>query len=292
MVTIEPLQKNNYRLKICVNFIGISEYNDTITNIFLLKQINQFINIIKELNFAISYAYFQKSNFTDEYGILFVPSVPNDFSQLYEKLKINPNLNVLAYKTKDEITYLSQNTRLSNYYYTFTWRISIDAFIQSHLEIHQHIHTLVDCWLMKDKKYTYYGIGGESGIYYKNNIDKFETSLCLTNSEPIYNDYLCNISDNKIMLVDYDNIKLNVLITAKYKILVVNISRNGLKGLAKQIEELNFDQIIYIGCSDKAIDYDSNILIKKYKINRLHKLNQHPENNNSDLSHVIEFMLK
>ena len=293
MATIEPIQKTNYRLKICVNLCRISEYHDAITNLFLLKQINQFIKIIKGLTLTIQYAYFQKSNFTDEYGILFVPAVPNDFDQLYQKLKVDNNLRVLGYKIQDnKVTYLTQNTRLPNYYYTFVWQISIDAFIQSHPEIHQHIHTLVDCWLIKDKKYTYYGIGGESGIYYKDNIDKFETSLCLTNSEAIYNDYICNMNDNRTMLVNYDNMELNVYMTAKYKILVVNISRNGLKDLAKQIIELDFDQIIYIGCSYKAIEQDSNILIKKYKINRSQKLNQHPENNNGDLSQIIEFIPK
>jgi tRNA/tmRNA/rRNA uracil-C5-methylase (TrmA/RlmC/RlmD family) len=60
-----------------------------------------------------------------------------------------------------------------------------------------------------------------------------------------------------------------------------------LKGLAKQIAKLHFKQIIYIGCCDKAVANDINILTSAYKINQIIKLEQFPET--GYYSYVIYF---
>jgi len=266
---IESSQKTNYRIKICVNFDG-KPYHDTITNPYLLNKINQFINH----NFKVKYAYFQKSNIYQEYGIIISDG---DYDTIYNKIKSDTELQVFGYyNEKKEIEYLTTETRIRNKYYNFDWKLSINGFVQPNPYIGQIIREIVDEMIIKDTEYTFYGLGGESGMYsYKYHFNK---SFCLTNSKAIYDDYKSNIHDNQIQLIDYEKDQLKKYIeNDNKKILLVNISRNGLRGLAKQIIEMNFDQIIYIGCCDKAVGHDIEILQKKYKINKIKKLIQFPE---------------
>lgn len=268
---IESSQKTNYRIKICVNFNG-NPYNDTITDPYLLNKINRFIHH----NFKVKYAYFQKSNTYPEYGI--VVSSDGDYDTIYNKIKLDTELQVFGYyNEKKEIEYLTTETRIRNKYYDFDWKVSINGFVQPNRYIGQIIHEIVDEMIIKDTDYTFYGLGGESGMYgYKY---QFNKSLCLTNYKAIYDDYKSNRNDNQIHLINYEQDQLTDYIDDQLnkKILVVNISRNGLRKLADQISRMNFDQIIYIGCCDKAVSQDIEILQKKYKINEIKKLIQFPE---------------
>lgn len=280
--TIETGPKTNYRIKICVNFDG-KPYHDTITNPYLLEKINQFI----ACDFKVRYAYFQKSNTSQEYGIII--SNDGDHKTIYDKIKDDIELTVFGYQSKDEITYLTTNTRIRNQYYDFDWKVSINGFVQPNPYVGTLIHEIVDRMIIKDTDYMFYGLGGESGVYGYNG--KFTESLCLTNSKSIYDDYKNNKKDNKICLIDYEKDQLNQHINNDdKKILLVNISRNGLKKLAHQITKLNFEQIIYIGCCDKAVSQDIEILQKRYKINEIKKLIQFPET--EYYSYVICFINK
>lgn len=108
-------------------------------------------------------------------------------------------------------------------------------------------------------------------------MDYFQSHTCLTNSDAIYDDYKTNLSDKNIHLVDYDIIDLtNYILTPNNNMMLINISRNGLKNLATQINKLNFDRIIYIGCCDKAVNNDIKEL-NNYKINQIYKINQFPQ---------------
>ena len=75
----KPIRKEHYRIKICVNFFDkknpVPFYDDQITDKFLINKINRIIQIINQHQ-NILYAYFQKSNFKEEYGIIFVIKNP------------------------------------------------------------------------------------------------------------------------------------------------------------------------------------------------------------------------
>lgn len=277
---IETGPKTNYRIKICVNFDGKS-YHDTITNPYLLRKINQFIGY----NFKVKYAYFQKSNVSQEYGI--VISNDGDYDAIHDKIKDDVELTVFGYQTVGEIKYLTKDTKIKNKNYDFDWYVSIDGFVQPNPYVGTLIHNIVDKMIIKDTNYMFYGLGGESGVYCYQN--KFKDSMCLTNSKSIYDDYNYNKKDQKICLIDYDKDQLNRFINNDdKKILLVNISRNGLRKLAYQVTKLHFDQIIYIGCCDKAVARDIEVLKDKYKSKEIIKLVQFPETNYS--SYVIYFI--
>ena len=62
----------------------------------------------------------------------------------------------------------------------------------------------------------------------------------------------------------------------------MNISRKGLKELAKQINKMNFVQIIYIGCCDESVERDIRNL-DRYEVKDNYKL---------DYVYVINFIMK
>ena len=296
---IKPTKSTNYRIKICVNFIVnnklIDSYNDQITDGTLLNSINNFITILKEANANndIMYGQFQKSNNSDKYGLIIY--VKKDYStqqinKIYQKLEQDKDLCVFGYSivnsNKNTVKYLTEGTRITNKYYDFYWLVSITGFIQAHPDISNIIHRIVDEWIKKDTKY--FGLGGETAVYIKKNKNKCE-NICLTDSEAIYNDCVNNAgSDITCFHVDYKSVKLiDYVKNSEEYTLIVNIGRNGLTDLTKQIINMEFRQIIYVGCCDDAVMKDINNLSEKYEVKQRKILKQFPET--EYFSYVIEF---
>lgn len=265
----------NYRIKICVNFDGES-YSDSITDVYLLGKINQFI----KYGFMVKYANFQKSNICNEYGIIISKNKRDDCEMIYNQLKSDCELKVFGYYNEGGVVeYLSTDARIRNKYYDFDWWVSINGFVQPTQSVGKLIHEIVDQMIIKGDENTFYGIGGESCMY--SHRGNFKKSICLTNSRVIYDDCIFNKGHENIYLINYEKDQLNKYIDCRNdsidkKILLINISRNGLKNLAHQIININitFDQIIYIGCCDKGVSNDIKILSKMYEIKEIKKLKQ------------------
>lgn len=281
----------NYRIKTCVNFKQITSYTDKITNKTLLIKINDFIKILLKFpDFDAQYGNFQKSNFSNSYGIIItVKQYSSKIKEIYETIRDN-DLCVFGYSiaNEDKITYLSENNRIQNNYYDFRWNVSISAFIQPNPEIGKQIHDLVDNMIMKECNYL--GLGGEMGVYIKRNSKQISNSVCLTNSIAIYDDCISNLGATvKCFCVDYNNVSISSYVNNPNDyVLIVNIGKNGLKGLVSQVGNLKFKQIIYVGCCDKAVTSDIEKLSKTYYVNKMIKLKQFPETNY--YSYVIEFL--
>lgn len=284
----------NYRIKICVNFLGKKTYTDLITDNFLLDKINLLLKYLDNEN--ILYGYFQKSNYSYDYSIILSYKESNskpNFEKLYEQI-LDDNLKVFGYHLGTDnknIIYLSKDTYLNYKYYDFIWKTSVNSFVQVNPDAGTFIHDKVK-ELFNDK-YHFFGIGGEMGIYAKA-LNKNDFT-CLTNSQDIYDDCILNYGNDGFYKVDYDNLDFN-----KYKIptnttLVINISRNGLKDLAQKIIRLPFKQIIYIGCCDKTVKRDMQILSQVYTIVKIIKINQFPTMRELKVKHysyVIELIAK
>lgn len=251
------------RLKICVNFISqsnlISFYTDMITDSYLLTRINNVVSILNQTNTKIDYAYFQRSNYCLDYGILFSSLPP-----ILDKLKEDYNLKVIAYNPINPI-YLTIEKRLNYLQYDFIYATLLTTFIQVNPDTSTKLHQKVEKMIIKN--INFYGLGGEIGIYSKRFKNKFSTTKCITNCKSICEDYQYNV-DNSCLLVDYEKVNLSDIFTdSKNSTLLVNISRNGLRGLVKQVLNLDFPQIVYIGCDLKAVQRDIEILQVKYKVN-------------------------
>ena len=286
LMSLEESMLQNYRLKICVNF-NDKTYTDTITDKFLLDKINSFCTLCH--NKQVLYGYFQKSNYNDHYSIVLVCSPDINVVYLkdlyYQQLAtivtkvtivtkddyqmVDNNLQVFGYQLKNQetVTYISEKTRLNYSYYDFIWYSLPTSFIQVNKYAGTYIHNLVQELICKDIKH-FCGIGGEMGIYAK--AFSINDATCLTNSQDIYDDCILNLDSCKFHLVDYDTVNLSQYMSNLDQVLVINISRNGLRGLARQIVELDFKQIIYIGCSDKAVRHDLDILKKRYVIDKMY----------------------
>lgn len=254
------------RLKICVNFNGIINYDDDITDRFLIDKINLFIKNYKLDN--IKYAYFQKSNYCNDYSIilsLFKNTYNNNDHVFHDQ-----DLKVMGYFDNDyqNIQYLTTQTRLDYIYYNFHWNTSPLSFIQADRESGEWVHQTVGEWLLslQSSQEGICCIGGEMGIYMKL-VSSF-TNIGITDSETIYNDCLCNgIFNGKenIHKVDYKTVNLSEYFTdTNHKTLIINISKSGLKNLAYQIIDMCFDHIIYIGCSEITVTKDLGVINTKY----------------------------
>jgi 23S rRNA (uracil1939-C5)-methyltransferase len=244
-----------------------------------LIKINDTIAILNKNNIKIDYAYFQKSNHCDDYGILFSSIIPGILQQELIKDK---ELKVIGYLQNDNVVYLSKETKLSYCYYDFIWHSSLTSFIQINPHTSQQLHQLVSETIFKNKQYNLYCLGGEMGIYSKYFGNNYDSVKCITDCKSLYDDYLYNNHhQNNCYLVDYKKIILENIINTTNNILIVNISRKGLGELSKQILSLEngFKQIIYIGCQHDSVNNDLLILKEKYKVDRIIKLNQFPQTN-------------
>lgn len=323
--TIKLNQDNNFRIKICVNFQYdfnniIKKYNDNITNEKLLNFINMIIDKINLYQLYPKYSYFMKSNFYDDYGVLLGFDKNVSESVILNSLKkfiLNSNNNynnknnmicVLGYfivgnKEKTDCVYLTENKRIRNKYYDFDWLLSINSFQQPNPYAGELIHNIVDKLILKSNC-NYLGIGGEMGVYAKKYLSYFNFDcksnlkinlkyICLTNSTEILNDFNSNINNQiNCYLVDYNNVNINVFIDFNNNnrnnpewIGLINISKHGLRNLTNQINNIEFKQIIYIGCKIKSIHNDMNILLKKYHIKNYYEIKYSNESN-----YVIELI--
>lgn len=266
--------KSNYRLKICVNFLNKTSYNDVITDKFLLEKINKFMQKVKNGN--IIHGFFQKSNYNNHYSIIIYCSEQLEFENIYCEA-LDDDLKVFGYciitDEHKKINYVSEDIRLDYKYYDFIWTTSVNSFIQVNPGAGTFIHNTVKNLICD--KYYFFGIGGEMGIYVKEL--KKTKFTCLTNSRNIHDDCVLNYGLAGFHLVDYENVRLKNFKSRKNMVLVVNISRSGLKNLATQIIKMPFKQIIYIGCSDKTIQKDMKILTKVYAIDKIIKIDQFPQ---------------
>lgn len=269
--------ETHYRIKIGVDLTK-KQYTDNITDLFLLDRINFLLQA--DISQEIKYGWFQKSNCSNNYGIILVCSnLTENVIHIYHKMR-DENLKIFAYEINSVVTYLTEESRLIYKYYGFDWYCSLESFIQINVNAGNYIHDLIEKLIDDTNKI--YAIGGEAGIYTKAFKKEY---LCLTNSKAIYNDCLFNQQSN-CELVDYNNVDLRNYIQENNGILIVNISRNGLRNLARQILNFNFNQILYIGCSDVAVKRDLDILTKRYKMETIIKINQFPKTDY--YSYVIE----
>ncbi len=269
--------EKNYRIKIGVDLTK-KQYNDNITDLFLLDRINFLLQA--DISTEVTYGWFQKSNCSNHYGIIIVCSrFTENIIHIYHKMQ-DENLKIFAYEIDSIITYVTEESRLIYNYYGFDWYCSLDSFIQINIDAGNYIHGLIEKLIDDTNKI--YAIGGEAGIYTRALKKEY---LCLTNSKAIYDDCLFNQQSN-CELVDYNKVDLQNYIRENNSTLIVNISRNGLRNLAHQILNLNFKQILYIGCHDAAIKRDLDILTKRYQIETIVKVNQFPQTDY--YSYVIE----
>ena len=322
--------EKNYRLKIGVSIKNIkdiksnnNEYNDEYTDKFLIEKINCLAKIY--LPSDIYYAWFQKSNYCNNYSIILLSkekirvSNESQLQFLYEWCKTENVVLLLKTEVKTEVKteanndisekYISENKYIENKYYNFTWMSSPQSFIQINKNAELWIHDIVSRWYLT-KSNLFYGLGGQMGIYSKyftsvhdckqnketqnketqnkETQNKQNTYINLTDSESIYNDCINNGQTNTF-LINYNNVQLKKYFTDSNSTLLINISKNGLKDLANDVLMLKCQQIIYIACSDISINRDLKILCPTYKIENMEKIDQFP--NTKSFSYIINLLL-
>jgi len=268
------------RHKICINFHQndelIEEYNDEITCQDLIDVANIIFDVIRNSDFInefpnfkqmFNYMIIQKTFNTNQIGIKVVFRYcyvsPDEFAEDFFK-ELTDKVHVFCYqwtqdksspKDTDEIKYLTTQKRLVDLYDDVEWPLSIDSFSQIYSLVGENIHRLVNSILSESD--TFIGLGGESGYYVKaaeTNNNKFSSAKLFTNSYAIHQD--CQFSNFDSHLVDYNSFELTKYYSSNDGVLLINISRKGLKKLAKQINKLQFKQIIYIGCDLYYINQD------------------------------------
>lgn len=147
----------------------------------------------------------------------------------------------------------SSENKIKNKYFEFDYYLSFESFTQSCPNSEHRLHQFL-IEQIADNNNNFF-IGGQSPIFVK----KFG-GLGVTDSENIYKDALYNKIGN-IELVNYRNISLT-----NSEILVVNISRKGLRNLAYQVIKHDYRKIIQIGCDIKYMIEDYKKLYPKYRV--------------------------
>jgi hypothetical protein len=182
---------------------------------------------------------------------------------------INQNqieLKILAYKNNSfdsNIKYIINNPFLIHNY-----KMSINSFRQPFSDISDMANQIVKSEL----KDNFFGLGGESGLICKRNMDLITDYHLITDNSNIHMDFLSNGFDqSKTELVNYKNLGNNYwsrTSISDYRLvndnwlLFVNISKTGLKTMAKYIRF--FSSIVYVGCDSKTIKADINGLSEYY----------------------------
>lgn len=168
---------------------------------------------------------------------------------------------------------ISKKTKLIESYHDIIWKRSFGAFFQINHSIGYHIHNYVLKQLKKCKGWSYYGIGGEGGFYGYYLYDQFSSFTFISNYQSIINDATdacgkLSESNDIIKLVDYSNVKLNDYYSESKEgnLLLLNVSRRGIKDMSKQITKMDFDKIILIGCCEKYVRNDITNLSERYLI--------------------------
>lgn len=283
------MNQDNKRYKICINLTQndqlITNYSDDITCINIIDMANRIIKILnnrfKLVQGIFNYMILQKTFNTEQYGVKIVLKNIQDESSIITTiiiimndiyLSLSNEISVFCYQftqnnrspdDKDTVYYLTPKTRLDDIYDNVSWSFSIDSFSQVYKDSGETIHNIVNNCIQGANMFI--GIGGESGYYFKANKDKFKNAQLFTNSIYIYED--CKHANYNCELVDYTIFDL-IKYYSDDCTLLVNISKNGLRGLAKIINGLNFKQIIYIGCTEESIRKDIDALSNYNVINR------------------------
>lgn len=269
---INHIDNENKRYKICINFHNnkklVTSYTDTITHSDIINVANKIIDYIGTLDTSIMFNYMiiQRTFNTGQIGVKFVFRYLND--DPYDLIKniyshICNYVIVCCYQwttdnksPKDDDAIKSfTNSRLTDISDGVYWSYSIDSFSQIYKESSEEIHKIVNKEIIQSTNFI--GIGGEMGYYAKANRDKFKNISLFTNSQSIYND---SLNEKQICeLVDYNIFELNNYYRDD-SVLLINISKNGLKRLTIQINKLHFKQIIYISCNPTSLSKDLKIM--------------------------------
>ena len=278
-IDIYPIVKENYRQKISITLHQdnklIKNYNDNISHSDLLRLINKILNIINNYQDDICHTLLVQKAFDSQTYALHIVfrAIDTCINQLLSNIIDVTNISILSYQIDKEIIYYTNNKFFNDNYNGHIWSYQIHSFIQNHFQIENKIHYLVNQWLLTNNHYL--GLGGEMGYYALANKEKFQTFTCLTDNKYIYEDCCVNLSSDNIHLVNYSNIKLIDYIQSN-DILLVNISKSGLRKLADQVNKLHFKQIVYISCSSKSFNRD-NIILTNYQIVNKIRLKMFPQ---------------
>lgn len=147
--------------------------------------------------------------------------------------------------------------KIVNYY------ASVNLFTQSYPESRFQLYREM---ITSTKPFSYHKViclGGDVMAY--NQIISAEDFINFTNCETIY--YDCKHNHCPINLVDYESFEINEYF--KYPdLLIINIGRNGTKPKLMNLilNEIQPQQIIYIGCSISKVIKDIDQMIEKYDI--------------------------
>lgn len=234
------------KLHYIINSSNNSDFIQFNTN----EQIIKLLNIVLQYNTSnYSQIIIQKCFNTDNFGILFVSNDNNihDLKYLYEQLK---QFSVFGYMLNDDIYYLSKNKVLVDIFDNSEYSYSIGSFTQTNKYSCDIIHDFINNNIIKNNC-NFLGIGGEMRYYAHHNKQFLNNIQLCTDNKYIYTDcdhFKCDLVDYKILDIGtyyLDN-----------TILLINISKKGLGHLAKQINNMMFEQILYIGCSQKYVEKD------------------------------------
>jgi len=175
-----------------------------------------------------------------------------------------PDLQILAYKNNtydSDIIYIYKNNTfdISNY------KMSINSFRQPYFDISNLVNNMVRTELQNNHSMNFFGLGGECGLICKQNIDLIKKYYLITDNVNIYQDFLLNgFEQHYTELVKYPELDEKYWSNSTYDdwLLFVNISKTGLKHMAKYIKI--FKKIVYIGCDKKTINSDIANLLNHY----------------------------
>lgn len=169
------------------------------------------------------------------------------------------NIAFMRSNRYDEWGTSCDNHRIRFHYFNFDYWVSPDSFTTVNPYTDSYIHKLLEKWILGS------GIvdclGGQMGIFLKR--FKERAGIGLTNSEAIYNDAIFNGIDI-LAKVDYEAVNLKKYL--KGDILIINISKKGLRGLVEEVKNIGYKQIIYFGCHKESVDRDISSLSPQYRI--------------------------
>jgi hypothetical protein len=131
------------------------------------------------------------------------------------------------------------------------------CFFQSRLDIRQSIYGYLS-EIGKANRYDHiYLFGGEFYLYsqiFENNLE------CYTDCLDLYRDALYNNPNLPIRHIDYNMDTLDIQNDDSNNLLVINVSRNGLKkNLGETIKKIR-GHIVYIGCKQNIVERDIEYL--------------------------------
>ena len=172
-------------------------------------------------------------------------------------------LKILGYKNNSfdsKIAYI-----INNYFEIYNYKMSINSFRQPFT----YISDLANQIVKSEIKDNFFGLGGESGLICKRNMDIITKYHLITDNSNIHMDFLSNGFDQlNIELVNYKNLGDDYWSNLVYEnwLLFVNISKTGLKLMAKYIRL--FNSIVYVGCDSNTIKTDIIGLSKYYTLRK------------------------